>query len=160
MIAPALASALALAAPEAAAGISTQPAAVAPAAAEGVISYPAAFFADSQAANAWEMLLRLPGFTLDTGDKIRGFEGGVAPRRARPAGDSDHHIDQPPPRELLADPFAKRIVAATQRQAVSDAGCRPTKQDGSQSSLKLPDVHNFPRFRSCVMAGQFCGLAR
>ena len=76
MIAPALASALALAAPEAAAGISTQPAAVAPAAAEGVISYPAAFFADSQAANAWEMLLRLPGFTLDTGDKIRGFEGG------------------------------------------------------------------------------------
>ena len=47
MIAPALASALALAAPEAAAGISTQPAAVAPAA-EGVISYPAAFFADSQ----------------------------------------------------------------------------------------------------------------
>ena len=80
MIAPALASAFALAAPEAAAGISTQsspPVAATPAAAtEGVISYPAAFFADSQAANAWEMLLRLPGFTLDTGDKIRGFEGG------------------------------------------------------------------------------------
>ena len=76
MIAPALASALALAAPEAATGISAPSAAAAPAATEGVISYPAAFFADSQAANAWEMLLRLPGFTLDTGDKIRGFEGG------------------------------------------------------------------------------------
>lgn len=76
MIAPALASALALAAPEAATGISTPSATAAPAATEGVISYPAAFFADSQAANAWEMLLRLPGFTLDTGDKIRGFEGG------------------------------------------------------------------------------------
>ena len=67
MIAPALASALALAAPEAAAGTSAQsspPVAATPATAtEGVISYPAAFFADSQAANAWEMLLRLPGFT-------------------------------------------------------------------------------------------------
>jgi len=79
MIVPALASAIALAAPEAAA--QPQPAALATetvggTAAEGVISYPPSFFAASQAANAWEMLLRLPGFTLDTGDKIRGFEGG------------------------------------------------------------------------------------
>jgi len=43
---------------------------------EGVISYPPEFFAASQPGNAWEMLLRLPGFTLDTGDTIRGFEGG------------------------------------------------------------------------------------
>lgn len=43
---------------------------------EGVISYPTSFFAAAQAANAWEMLVRLPGFALDTGDTIRGFEGG------------------------------------------------------------------------------------
>jgi outer membrane receptor protein involved in Fe transport len=51
-------------------------AAVAAAPEQGVISYPPAFFADQQPANAWEMLQRLPGFTLDTGDQIRGFEGG------------------------------------------------------------------------------------
>lgn len=43
---------------------------------EGVVSYPPAFFAAQQPQNAWEMLLRLPGYTLDTGDDIRGFEGG------------------------------------------------------------------------------------
>lgn len=43
---------------------------------QGVVSYPPAFFAAQQPQNAWEMLLRLPGYTLDTGDSIRGFEGG------------------------------------------------------------------------------------
>jgi outer membrane receptor for ferrienterochelin and colicin len=78
MTVSALAAALALAAPEPAGSVQAQPAPAASSAAptEGVISYPTAFFADSQAANAWEMLLRLPGFALDTGDKIRGFEGG------------------------------------------------------------------------------------
>lgn len=47
-----------------------------PAPQQGVVSYPPAFFAAQQPQNAWEMLLRLPGYTLDTGDEIRGFEGG------------------------------------------------------------------------------------
>jgi outer membrane receptor protein involved in Fe transport len=52
--------------------------AVAPAAAtEGVISYPANFFAGQQVANAFEMLGRVPGFSLDTGDAVRGFEGAA-----------------------------------------------------------------------------------
>jgi outer membrane receptor protein involved in Fe transport len=52
--------------------------AVAPAAAtEGVISYPASFFAGQQVANAQEMLGRVPGFSLDTGDSVRGFEGAA-----------------------------------------------------------------------------------
>ncbi|MDP3855055.1 TonB-dependent siderophore receptor [Phenylobacterium sp.] len=72
----ALASTLAFAASAAA---QDAPAAVSapPAAADaGAIAYPASYFAASQAANALEMLFRLPGFTLDTGDSIRGFEGG------------------------------------------------------------------------------------
>lgn len=69
------ASGLVLAAQAAAAA----PPAAAPAAAaaQGLISYPAEFFAASQPSNAQEMLLRLPGFTLDTGDSVRGFEGAA-----------------------------------------------------------------------------------
>jgi hypothetical protein len=44
---------------------------------QGVISYPASFFADKQVANAYEMLNRIPGFSLDTGDSVRGFEGAA-----------------------------------------------------------------------------------
>ena len=59
-----LAQAAAAAAPEAAAQ-------------QGVISYPATFFTGQQVANASEMLSRTPGFTLDTGDSVRGFEGAA-----------------------------------------------------------------------------------
>jgi outer membrane receptor protein involved in Fe transport len=44
---------------------------------QGVISYPASFFAGQQVANAYEMLSRTPGFSLDTGDSVRGFEGAA-----------------------------------------------------------------------------------
>jgi outer membrane receptor protein involved in Fe transport len=43
---------------------------------QGVINYPPSFFAAQQPANAQEMLLRLPGFSIEVGDTIRGFEGG------------------------------------------------------------------------------------
>lgn len=56
----------------------TAPPPVAPAAAtQGLISYPASFFAGQQVANAAEMLGRVPGFSLDTGDSVRGFEGAA-----------------------------------------------------------------------------------
>lgn len=44
---------------------------------QGVISYPAAFFQGQQVANAAEMLERVPGFNLDTGNSVRGFEGAA-----------------------------------------------------------------------------------
>jgi outer membrane receptor protein involved in Fe transport len=72
MIVSALASALALAAPDAA--VRPTPGA-APTA--GVISYQPEFFAAAQPANAEEMLMRLPGFTLDLGADVRGFEGAA-----------------------------------------------------------------------------------
>lgn len=43
----------------------------------GVISYPASYFAALQMQNASEMLGRLPGFTLDSGNSSRGFEGSA-----------------------------------------------------------------------------------
>jgi outer membrane receptor protein involved in Fe transport len=43
----------------------------------GVISYPASYFAALQMQNAVEMLGRLPGFTLDSGNSSRGFEGSA-----------------------------------------------------------------------------------
>jgi hypothetical protein len=53
-------------------------AAPAPAAAqEGVTSYPAAFFASAHPNTAMDMISRLPGFTLDTGSGVRGYEGAA-----------------------------------------------------------------------------------
>ncbi|MET0275162.1 MAG: TonB-dependent receptor [Phenylobacterium sp.] len=63
-----LAQATAAATPEA---VATAPQTV------GVISYPASYFAGQQVANAYEMLGRVPGFSLDTGDDVRGFEGAA-----------------------------------------------------------------------------------
>ncbi|MDP3869990.1 TonB-dependent siderophore receptor [Phenylobacterium sp.] len=45
--------------------------------AQGVISYPQAFFAEQRPVTAYDMVGRLPGFTLDTGDNVRGFEGAA-----------------------------------------------------------------------------------
>jgi outer membrane receptor protein involved in Fe transport len=65
-------------------GIALAPAALAQSAAEavpasdqaGVIVYPASFFASSHPNNAFEMIQRLPGFTLDGGDGgVRGYSG-------------------------------------------------------------------------------------
>ncbi|MBW8814987.1 MAG: TonB-dependent receptor [Caulobacterales bacterium] len=55
-------------------------AASAPAAAaapQGVTSYPASFFADQHPNTAVDMLSRVPGFTLDSGSSVRGFEGAA-----------------------------------------------------------------------------------
>ncbi len=59
-----------------AAAAAAPPAAVAPPQ-QGVIGYPTSFFAGQQVANAAEMLARIPGFSLDTGDSVRGFEGAA-----------------------------------------------------------------------------------
>jgi outer membrane receptor protein involved in Fe transport len=44
---------------------------------QGVISYPASFFADQHPNTSHDMVDRLPGFTLDTGASVRGFEGAA-----------------------------------------------------------------------------------
>jgi len=59
---------------QAVAPASTTVEAVQPAA---VSSYPPAFFAGQNVNNALDMVNRLPGFTLDTGASVRGFEGAA-----------------------------------------------------------------------------------
>lgn len=74
-----------------AAAAASPPAAAAPP--QGVISYPPAFFAGQQVANAAEMLARVPGFSLDAGDTVRGFEGAagnVVIDGRRPASKTDN----------------------------------------------------------------------
>lgn len=44
---------------------------------QGVISYPASFFTAQAPANAAEMVNRIPGFNLDTGASVRGYEGAA-----------------------------------------------------------------------------------
>src|SRR5438105_3470000 len=53
-------------------------AAVVPAAPQqGVTSYGPDFFAAYRPANAAEMIAHIPGFSLDTGDAVRGYEGAA-----------------------------------------------------------------------------------
>jgi outer membrane receptor protein involved in Fe transport len=59
----------------------------------GVTSYPPAFFAAQNPNTADDMVARLPGFSLDTGDNVRGFEGAagnVLIDGQRPASKSDN----------------------------------------------------------------------
>ena len=63
---------------------------------EGVSSYSPEFFAAQQPGTAIDMLNRLPGFTLDTGASVRGFEGAagnVLIDGQRPASKSDNLQD-------------------------------------------------------------------
>ncbi|WP_293676883.1 TonB-dependent siderophore receptor [uncultured Phenylobacterium sp.] len=47
-----------------------------PASAErGVTAYPPSFFADLKPVSAYDMVIRLPGFTFDRGTMVRGLEG-------------------------------------------------------------------------------------
>ncbi|MDP1618186.1 TonB-dependent siderophore receptor [Phenylobacterium sp.] len=67
-------------------------AALAAAEGPGAISYPPAFFAAARPTTALEMIERLPGFVLDGGDNVRGFEGAagnVLIDGRRPASKSD-----------------------------------------------------------------------
>ncbi len=65
----------------------------APPEATEVTSYPPAFFAAQNPNSADDMVGRLPGFSLDTGDNVRGFEGAagnVLIDGQRPASKSDN----------------------------------------------------------------------
>ena len=63
---------------------------------QGVISYGPEFFVAQQPGTAIDMLNRIPGFTLDTGASVRGFEGAagnVLIDGQRPASKSDNLQD-------------------------------------------------------------------
>ncbi|WP_310540450.1 TonB-dependent receptor domain-containing protein [Phenylobacterium sp.] len=59
---------------------------------QGVISYPPAYFAEQRPSTALDMVQRLPGFSIDGGDDVRGFEGAagnVLIDGARPTSKTD-----------------------------------------------------------------------
>jgi len=70
----------------------------------GVTSYPASFFAHLQPNTALEMILALPGFSLDTGDSVRGFGGA--------AGNVLIDGDRPAAKSDTLDDILKRIPAS------------------------------------------------
>ena len=62
------------------------------AAAGEVTPYPAAFFTQYRPANAWDMIARIPGFSADTGDNVRGLSGtagNILIDGERPPGKAD-----------------------------------------------------------------------
>jgi outer membrane receptor protein involved in Fe transport len=73
VVAPAAAAQPPAPAPAASAPIAT----AAPADQAGVESYPPAFFNDVHPNTALDMINRLPGFALDTGSGVRGYEGAA-----------------------------------------------------------------------------------
>jgi len=59
---------------------------------QGISAYPASFFADARPATAYDMVARLPGFSLDTGTSARGFAGtagNILVDGARPTAKTD-----------------------------------------------------------------------
>ncbi len=59
---------------------------------KGISVYPPSFFADARPATAYDMVNRLPGFSLDTGNSARGFAGtagNVLVDGARPTAKTD-----------------------------------------------------------------------
>jgi len=59
------------------AAVVAAPAGPAAPAAQGVVSYPASYFAASNTNTALDMVGRIPDFTLDTGNAVRGYEGAA-----------------------------------------------------------------------------------
>ena len=53
---------------------------------DGIVSYQAAYFETFNALNAWDMVQRVPGFSVDNGDDVRGFGGAAGPSSANAVG--------------------------------------------------------------------------
>ena len=71
----------------------------------GTGSYPAAFFASARPNTAFDMIARLPGFTFDPGQSVRGFGGA--------AGNVLIDGERPPTKTDTLDDILKRIPASS-----------------------------------------------
>src|SRR4051812_38765151 len=97
---------LAAAAPQAAAeAVVTTPPPAPAGPGRGVIAYPPGFFADARPVNAYDMVIRVPGFTFDKGAVVRGLAGSAG----------NVLIDGQPPvvKNDTLDEILKRIPAGT-----------------------------------------------
>ena len=87
---------LAAASPAAVAANSSAPPIASDAAGQSVIGYPASFFATMGVNTAYDMVLRVPGFSFDDGSAVRGFAGAagnVLIDGQRPASKTDDLVN-------------------------------------------------------------------
>jgi len=71
----------------------------------GTSSYPASFFASARPNTAFDMIARLPGFTFDPGETVRGFAGA--------AGNVLIDGERPPTKTDTLDDILKRVPASS-----------------------------------------------
>ncbi|WP_293373603.1 TonB-dependent receptor [Phenylobacterium sp. SCN 70-31] len=141
-----LAAAVASPAPEAVAPNASPPNAATPdSAARGVIPYPPSFFAESRPVNAYDMVVRLPGFTFDKGATVRGLSG---------AGGNVLIDGQPPVSKNDAlDEILKRIPAgAVERVELIRGGAPGIDMEGRTVLANIVRKQT-AGFRAAVMPG-------
>ena len=72
---------------------------------DGALAYPASFFADFRPTSAADMVTRIPGFTFNGGDAVRGFAGA--------AGNVLIDGERPSAKSVTLEDALKRIPAAS-----------------------------------------------
>ena len=123
---------------------SEQAVAAAPAPAErGVIAYPPSFFAEAQPTNAYDMVIRLPGFTFDKGAAVRGLAGSAG----------NVLIDGQPPvaKNDALDEILKRIPAGSVERIDLIRGGAPGIEMDGRSVLANVVRKQTAGFRAAVM---------
>ncbi|HVI33532.1 TonB-dependent receptor plug domain-containing protein [Phenylobacterium sp.] len=113
----------------------------------GVIAYPPAFFAEAAPVNAYDMVVRLPGFTFDKGQTVRGLAGSGG----------NVLIDGAPPvsKNDPLDEILKRIPAgAVERVEVIRGGAPGIDMEGRTVMANVVRKQT-GGFRGAVMPGSY-----
>lgn len=124
--------------------------AVAPAAGgpeRGVIAYPPAFFAAARPVNAYDMVLRVPGFTFDKGASVRGLAGSSG----------NVLIDGQPPvaKNDTLDEILKRIPAGSVERIELIRGGAPGIDMEGRTILANVVRRQAGGFRASVQVGDY-----
>lgn len=139
----------AAAAPQAAAEVVAQaPEPPAPGeAGRGAIAYPPAFFAEARPVNAYDMVIRLPGFSFDKGATVRGLAG---------AGGNVLIDGQPPvSKNDPLDEILKRIPAGAVERIELIRGGAPGIDMEGRTVLANVVRKQTAGFRAAVMPGMY-----
>jgi len=113
----------------------------------GVIAYPPSFFADARPVNAYDMVIRLPGFTFDKGVIVRGLAGSSG----------NVLIDGQPPvsKNDALDEILKRIPAGAIERIELIRGGAPGIDMEGRTVLANVVRKQTAGFRAAVMPGLY-----
>ena len=113
----------------------------------GVISYPPAFFAESRPTSAYDMVLRVPGFTFDKGATVRGLTGSSG----------NVLIDGQPPvsKNDTLDEILKRVPAGTVERIELIRGGAPGIDMEGRTVLANVVRKQSGGFRGSVLLGNY-----